>query len=849
MVSKNKKGLIFIVAFLQLFATITLSAQENSGQTDSLVRLMNAQYIEQYEEGDDLIRKAVDATFLHNGTYLICDSSFWSSNRKIINCIGNVRLIQGDTELNSEKLDYFIDDDLAQFRGSVVELRDEDNNILRTKILDYNTKDSIAVFSGGASMISNDGQIIESLNGNYFNALSLFTFEDEVDMFTDSVFVKTNSLEYDSDVQKAHFTSYIDFWKDDNMLSAEGGWYDRNTETFFFKDNVHGLTKTQESWSDTLYYYRNLNNVKMLGRVQVQDSTRSAAALSNYLFYEDSLSMVTIKDSAAVSLWEERDGKIDTTYFGGNTISYKGIRRCDLTDADLSDSKTRLETIMSDPVAEFRRKAAQEAAKKREEAQTAKRGGAPLPSASGSRAPQNTSEATPPASEPKDSSSVDIPDSLALGDTLAVDTTRVGLITAIGKVRVFRSDMQIDCDSMVFSELDSIARFYRDPIVWNETNRQYSSDSLFVLINNKGIDRASLMSNAFIAIQESADFFDQIRSSEAMAYFDSTAALSRFDALGGINALFCLEENDTIATINKVEGRMLSATLKNGEIDRVYYFEKPKNDAYPVVQLPESERSLKGFNWRPERRPMGKEDITDLVHRPSERSHYLRQPKTRFSQTERFFPGYMGDLYDELERARLAKRMRNADSEPQPADSLAPVLPDSLAVKPDSLDISADSLSASVDSLSAPSDSSLVSAESLLSDREIRRAERDSLRAARWAELDAIDAAKEAEKAKKKAEREAKKLERAKKRRAKQEARDYELLLFYIDYYTKEKIENERKQELDSSRERSSRTETRGELSAPSQRERKALGGDPLLGVYGPSDDRAVLGSGGISRT
>ena len=49
--------------------------------------------------------------------------------------------------------------------------------------------------------------------------------------------------------------------------------------------------------------------------------------------------------------------------------------------------------------------------------------------------------------------------------------------------------------------------------------------------------------------------------------------------------------------MNKVESSMMSAYLTDGQLDRVYYFDNSKNNAYPVVKLPKEERELKGFRW------------------------------------------------------------------------------------------------------------------------------------------------------------------------------------------------------------------------------------------------------------
>ena len=149
------------------------------------------------------------------------------------------------------------------------------------------------------------------------------------------------------------------------------------------------------------------------------------------------------------------------------------------------------------------------------------------------------------------------------------------------------------------------------------------------------MEKASLMSNAFIAIQEDTSHFDQIKGAEMLAYFDDKGGLRRFDVLGGANALFYLEENDALATVNKAESKMLSATFKEGELQRVYYFEQAKNDGYPVVQLSSEELTLKGFSWHPEKRPADRYAVTPLSLRPSQRKSYEARPRATFVQWRR----------------------------------------------------------------------------------------------------------------------------------------------------------------------------------------------------------------------
>lgn len=673
----GKGNKIIYCLLVCLLSALRLSAQEQE-PADSLVRLVKAQSIELYDQFGRSYRKTIDATFLHNGTYLICDTAIWCVDTKIINCWGHVQLVQDETVLTSDKLDYLIDEDLAQFRGSVVQLRNKKDNLLRTRNLDYNTKDSIAVFRDGGAMRDQDGQVVESREGTYNSTTKLFTFRNQVNMFTDSVFVKTSDLVYDGEQNRMEFVAYVDFWKDGNMLSAGCGWYNRDQELFFFERDVHGLSADQEVWCDTLYFYRNTQDVEMFSNVHIQDSSRNVAGMSQYLLYQDSISRVTMCREAAVAMRTEQETdkgvKVDTLYMGADSLVYWTEKNCDINPAVRSTAQERLAVMLEDPVGAYRARVAKEAAEKAAQAleELAKKdqnvAGAlrAKKAAAGNSEEENepapADEISPEEAALAEQEAKRIADSLErerfLADSIALanDTTKIGFAIAVGNVKLYRKDMQVRCDSLNFTDLDSIARFYINPIVWNDGNRQYTADSLSVLIRNGGMDRASLMSNAFIITQEDSLYFDQIKGADVMAYFDTSAALKRFDALGGAMALFYLKEDDAIATVNKVECKMMSANMVNGELDRVYYYDSPKNDAYPLAQLPSSDKTMKGFNWNPDIRPQGRQDITTLRVKSSEREYYESRPRAVFRQTDIYFPGYMKSVYSGLEEARKRKR-------------------------------------------------------------------------------------------------------------------------------------------------------------------------------------------------
>ena len=870
-----------ILSAVALTAYLSLSAQnKKSEEKDSLVVLLSSKSAQMVDIEGARYRKVVGpARFLHNNTYLICDTALWNVETKIIDAWGNVSVLQEETVLTSENLKYLIDEDLVQFRGAMVQLTDKDHNTLRTRHLDYNTKDSVAVFMNGGAMRDKDGQIIESRTGTYDSKINTFTFNNDVNMFTDSVFVKTKELVYESDLDLATFGSATDVWKDENMLSSNRGWYDRGRELFFFADKVHVMSEDQEAWCDTLFFHRSTSDIEMLGNTQITDTTRNVFALAGRVEYIDTLSKVTLtRKPAVISQTEDQSGAIDTVYLGADKLVYYTQMKFEISDAVNADADKRLKSLEVDPVGEFRRKAAEAAAKAAEEeakkdpnyrpkASKPKGNAAPpeptgrptrvAPSSGGAKpnpqtrpqrptrperperpAPSSNGDIKTSADQPaaKDSLSVkdslSIPDSLAMPDSLAVtdslavadsldmtpkDSTRIGFLQAVGKVKIYKKDIQVACDSLLYCDLDSLARLYKEPLIWQEITRQYSADSVTLMIKDGKMQKASLMSNAFIVIKEDEKSFDQIKGTEMLAYFGSEGELVRFDVLGGASALFYLEENGVLATVNKPESKMLSAVLKDGEIQRIYYFEEAKNDGYPVVQMTADDKQLKGFNWLPERRPADRKAVTPLSLRPSERLKYAAHPRAKYKQTDIYFPGYMNDVYRQIEVRDSLRRVREWErqiaeqeaAEKARLDSLAVKdslatgisLTDSLSTGPARLPVS-DSLSVSRDSLSAHRDSLATGLDSLaLSDslavmdsvvvteptkeelraaakaekarikaekkaaRELKRQERQAAKEARWAELDKRDAEKAAAK-----EAKLKAKERERKRKALEDA-------------------------------------------------------------------------------
>ena len=745
-------GRIATLLLLLLAGGFPLFAQQKKAPKDSLFRLIQADRAEQYERFGMQYRLVQGhARFLHNDTYLLCDSASWNVDAKFIEAFGNVQLIQNKTMLKSEEMQYWIDESRAQFRGQIVELIDKDGNTLRTDRLTYNTQDSVAVFEYGGALKDKDGGIIEGRKGTYDGKEGLFSFEERTELFLDSIEVKTQSMRYLSEEGKAYFGRNTYVWRGNGFLRADAGWYDRANQMIHFSDHVFMFDPSYDAWSDMLYYNQATGAVDLYQNAQVLDTVNKSVYLGDHLQYlpaTDSLSQrgLLTGDPAIVYYGENENHVVDTLYARADTFYVYAVPRCDVPKEEVSAAEKRLEDMLYDALTAKRTEEAEAREKDRIEkmrqvgklppewVERAKQAEADslaalarldslvtagavdsLVAAEKSLRASRTSvdslinavlhpvieepddkDDTPDAPDAvRDSSSV-VRDSTAIipgltgnpadstgvstrnpadstavipGDSTAVtrpprDTTPIRYVLAWNNVKMYRSDMQAACDSMVFSELDSIARLYGEPVLWNEVRNQLTADEMQLLMKDGTFSRGSMLTNAWIISRQDSVHFNQIKSTEMLGYFYDSK-LYRFDALGGVSAIFYMADEDVITTVNLKESRSLTAALKDGQAQRLLYMESIKSDAYPVGEVEPEKQRLKGFVWRGDERPVSRETITAREVRTSERKQYEHMQRPLFRETNKYFDNYMNDLIErrnEERRAEAARRQAEKDS-------------------------------------------------------------------------------------------------------------------------------------------------------------------------------------------
>lgn len=633
------------------------------------------------------------ARFLHNNTYLLCDSAAWDVNANVIDAMGHVQIIQNDTYLVSDFATYIADDNIVQFRGTEVKLYNKKGDQLKTRFLDYNTADSVATFYNGGAMRSAKGDIVEGLEGIYDSAERMFMFNDDVNMYSDSIFLKSEMVEYHSNQEVAMFGENTVAWKGRDTLFSNNMEYATKSKTLILKTDNYIATQDQELWAGWIDYHRESGNAELYDNVQVRDQAQSAIIMGDKGVYVQRPMLLYMTENAAAGMYsEEKTGidsltnqpiyKRDTLFIAGDTLKMWQIPMNQVDSSEVAQAKQRRKLADTDPIDEINRqnKAYLDAYKRNKENM-----GKILPPPPKKK---NENPESNPDAEPKfDQAALDkqldrsrplVPgqtdslktaiDSLA-ADSLSIktdsiappDTTAVTFLSVHHKVKLFRSDLRGRCDSLIYTTIDSIARFYRNPILWNEEKTQFTSDSIQLSIRNNEIYKANLIENAFIISKEDSIHFHQIKSTEMVAYFKDNDVY-RFDALGGVQAMIFLAERDSVITLlNQKECRMLTAKLANQTIERVRYIENVKSDVTPTYKLPQEKMRLRDFNWREDQLIKSRSELTTRKVHPSTRGKLQKQRFPSYNQTRDFF----SDSYKEILAisSSITQKIRQEDQE------------------------------------------------------------------------------------------------------------------------------------------------------------------------------------------
>ncbi|MGV8879017.1 MAG: OstA-like protein [Sphingobacteriaceae bacterium] len=188
------------------------------------------------------------------------------------------------------------------------------------------------------------------------------------------------------------------------------------------------------------------------------------------------------------------------------------------------------------------------------------------------------------------------------------DTSRIRILNAFHKVKIFKSDLQVVADSLFYSTSDSTMRCYINPMIWTQGS-QLSADTIYLQMKNKKLDNMDLIRSSMIVNTElDSTHFNQVGGKMMRGYFADNK-LKRMFVDGNAESIYFAKDSGKYSTMNRTLSSRIRVNLRNNQPIDITWLSKPAGGYTPLEMVKEAEMKLEGFVWKPEDRPISKESI------------------------------------------------------------------------------------------------------------------------------------------------------------------------------------------------------------------------------------------------
>ncbi len=665
MITSVKIG--FLIIFLRLsfisFAQIPLppSAVDSVPKTDTvrefeIIRGPSMRSI--HIDSTTTLQTIAGGAIVKQGTTIFdADSIVVNPTTHTAEAFGNVHINQADSvQTYSQYLKYIGTEKMAYLKKDI-RLNDKKSTLF-TQELDYNLGTGIGNYYNGGKVI-NGKTVITSKEGTYYSDTKDVYFKNDVEVTEPKNHILTDSLLYNMVSQKSNYVGNTYIKNKEVDIYTTQGTYDFNTGDALFTSRT-----TVKDSSGRVYIANNMalddksGNAQLEGNAIVKDSANGFIVFGNQIFLnkKNNSFLATRKPVLIVKQKDDSTYIAADTIFSGYTTVIRKEDRVLKKDSVITDSlqtvtgdslRINLNTDSSSIADTLKNKIApkennrsdslkipqSDSLRKNPQNDSLRIISNKIDSLKMRRAEvqkekiQNVSPDKPvdslilnpaiPDSSVADSNRISLPelanpvDSINnfQKDTINKSDSAVRYFLAFHHVRIFNDSLQSVCDSLFLSEKDSVFRLYYDPVVWSG-HSQITGDTIFLFTKNKKAERLYVFDRGMIVNRTTQGFFNQMAGKTINGYFiDGAIDYMRVRGSQSESIYYAQDEDSAYLGMNRATGDVIDLYFKNDDLIKVLFVNDIKGKFYPMKQIPEEQRFLKGFIWLDEKRPKNKLEL------------------------------------------------------------------------------------------------------------------------------------------------------------------------------------------------------------------------------------------------
>jgi lipopolysaccharide export system protein LptA len=584
---------LFLLVFLCKFS---FAQTFNSDSANRVIRII---------EDDRIVVSAKDSFKIVVGNPLIikqgntifkADSVYIDERvgKKFMEAFGRVYINESDSVITKAGyIKYYTEKKVAELKKDV-SIKSKGGTFIGNEVeYDLNTK--MATYKNGGKIISKKS-VLTSKAGQYFSNSKDALFTNDVVLKGPDNNITTDSLYYNSDTEIANFVTYTKIvdYKKKRTVETTRGYYDAKKGKAVFTERTQINDNGRTLVGDRMDLDDKAKTLLIEGRGKVKDSSRTI--IGEYIFADDIAKKLkvqgkgfiedTVKKETISGDLIEIDEKNQLLHIERNGV-YKNEKEGIVLTGNLidSDGKTGRSLATGKPVAIVK----QENDSIYIAADTLFSG----------KIIGTTKIRTDSITK------------MTYLDTLKnkdVKDTTYRYLEAFHHVRIFSDSAQGVCDSLYYSDIDSVFRMYDDPVVWNDKS-QITGDTIYLFTENKKAKRAEVFEKGFVINIVEDKFYNQIRATKITTYFKE-GSLDSLYAKGSAEIIFYIQDEDkAYVGVDKSSADVIIAYFENKEIYKIKWLNKYDAVTTPMKDVNHNTLRLRNFKLQLDRRPKNKFEL------------------------------------------------------------------------------------------------------------------------------------------------------------------------------------------------------------------------------------------------
>ncbi len=196
-------------------------------------------------------------------------------------------------------------------------------------------------------------------------------------------------------------------------------------------------------------------------------------------------------------------------------------------------------------------------------------------------------------------------------DTTSADSTGPRYFIGYHHVLIFSDSMQGKCDSISYSDEDSIMRMMYDPILWSR-NSQITGDTVYAYLDSSKIKKVYVPNNALVVSQSGppkAKMYDQIQGKTLTAHFKDNAIDNMVVRPNAEAIYYAKDEQEAYIGVNEASSDRMRVFFKDEELNKILFEKDVKQKMTPLNKADIPGMKLSRFKWLDDKRPKSLEEL------------------------------------------------------------------------------------------------------------------------------------------------------------------------------------------------------------------------------------------------